>query len=367
MALPWKTLIEGGITPKAGERIVFSVEPNFGTEAGFRISAQGHLPARRGSGPRLHLHGRQVLGLRHVRRHGQGRAAEAASGRQPRVRRGDARRRPGHRLDRPVRNEKMEGFAKIELEMPEDGYVSSNIKNAEGRVVRQLLNATFLTRGKQEILWDGLTNMSHLRPGEVVDGRRLHLGGDLPHRHRTAAGRVGRQRRPDPVRLAGRQLGRRSRPAVRRDHGRRSNVPGLGRLGGGRRPWSAPICDGKVKWRHKRGGFGGARHLAAADGVVYVNDNQLHESVLYRLDAKKGEYSYWKGKETAVLPIEPGLAGLDAGAVASSISAGAMACKCATRRRGNCSPRSRSASRAIWRRGRMAASTFSAAANRCCG
>ena len=31
--------------------------------------------------------------------------------------------------------------------MPEDGYVSLNIRDAEGKVVRQLLTANFLTKG----------------------------------------------------------------------------------------------------------------------------------------------------------------------------------------------------------------------------
>jgi|GEM_PF-3256135 len=63
---------------------------------------------------------------------------------------------------------KMEGFAKIDLDLPEDGYVSLNIKNAEGQIVRHLLTANFLTKGKHELFWDGLTNMSHMQPGEVV-------------------------------------------------------------------------------------------------------------------------------------------------------------------------------------------------------
>src|SRR6185295_14351289 len=34
---------------------------------------------------------------------------------------------------------KLEGFANIPFSMPEDGYVSMNIKDGEGKVVRQLL------------------------------------------------------------------------------------------------------------------------------------------------------------------------------------------------------------------------------------
>jgi len=69
----------------------------------------------------------------------------------------------------------------------------------------------------------------------------------------------------------------------------------------------AVVCadfDGNVKWRHKRGGFGGAVLLAAADGIVYVYD-QGQGNVVYRLDAAKGEYSNWQGTEDATLGLTP--------------------------------------------------------------
>ena len=59
----------------------------------------------------------------------------------------------------------------------------------------------------------------------------------------------------------------------------------------------ALVCtdfDGKVQWRHKRGGFGGEALLAVHEGVVFVYDCG-QGNILYRLNAVKGEYSNWQG------------------------------------------------------------------------
>jgi outer membrane protein assembly factor BamB len=311
MALPWTLLVDGGFTPKAGGRMIFSVEPNFNTTAGNRISLKdifrpGVVPDR-------------VFTFASHSCWGYGQFSPTGKVAPQKLRLADNREFPVAMRDGvPVidwtglfETRKMEGFAKLTLTMPTDGYVSLNIKNAEGRVVRQLLTATFLTRGPQEIVWDGLTNMSHLKPGDVVapgaytweaiyhTGIGLRLVGWADNAGKT------------PFDSPGGNWGG--------DFGAPSTVTTDGAamyLGwNGSEAGKAVVCtdfDGKVKWRHKRGGFGGASHLAAATGIVYVNDNQLNEPVLYRLDAAKGQYSYWKGQDTAVLPIAPGLAGMEA-------------------------------------------------------
>ena len=46
----------------------------------------------------------------------------------------------------------------IRFTMPEDGYVSLNILNAEGQIVRQLLGCESFPQGEQTVAWDGLDN-----------------------------------------------------------------------------------------------------------------------------------------------------------------------------------------------------------------
>ena len=69
----------------------------------------------------------------------------------------------------------------------------------------------------------------------------------------------------------------------------------------------AVVCtdlEGNVKWRHKRGGFGGAGLLAVGDGIVFVYD-EGQGNVVYRLDAAKGEYSNFQGADDATLALTP--------------------------------------------------------------
>ncbi|HYW78137.1 MAG TPA: hypothetical protein VE890_01115, partial [Thermoguttaceae bacterium] len=308
IALPWKTVIAGGITPKPGERINFSVEANFNSGSNFRITMKDIF--RPGVTPD------RVFTFTADRCWGFGTFAARGHVEPQKLRLADRREFDVAMQDGvPVvdwaglyEETKMEGFAKIDLNLPDDGFVSLNIKNAEGLVVRQLLTTKFMTRGKHEILWDGLTNMSHLKPGEVVAagnytwGAIYHSG--LGLRMVGWADNGGKA----PFDSPGGNWGG--------DHGMPSAVTTDGRqmiLGwNGSEAGQAVVCtdlDGNVKWRHKHGGFGGARHIATRSGVVYVNDG--HENVVYRLDANKGTYSYWQGKDTAVLPIGPGLAGLD--------------------------------------------------------
>ncbi len=308
MALPWKTVIAGGIAPKPGGRIVFSVEPNFNTGSNFRISMKDIF--RPGVTPD------RVFTFMADRCWGYGILQAGGNVEPSKLRLADRREFDVSMQDGiPVINweglyetKRMEGFVRIPLELPEDGFVSLNIKNAQGQVVRQLLTANSMTRGRHEILWDGLTNMSHLKPGDVVtagqytweaiqhDGLGLRLVGWADN-----AGKA-------PFDSPGGNWGG--------DHGVPTAVTTDGTqmyLGwNGSEAGQALVCtdlDGQVRWRHKHGGFGGANQIAVGNGIVYVNDG--HEKVIYRVDSAKGAYSNWKGKDSAVLPIGPDLTGMD--------------------------------------------------------
>lgn len=307
IALPWTLLVEGGIVPKVGERIKFSVEPNFNTSANFRISmkdvfAPGVTPDR-------------VFTFQSYRSWGFG-TFQAKGNVEPQKLRLADRREFDVTMKKgvPVINwtglyeeKKRDGFAKVNFTMPEDGFVSLNIKNAEGTVVRQLLTASFMTAGDHEVLWDGLTNMSHMKPGEVVSagayrweaiyhtglGMRLvgwaDNGGSSPFN--TPRGNWGGDHgSPSAVTTDGKQM-----------------VLGWSGSEAGKALVVTDL-DGKVKWRHKEGGFGGASNVAVGKGIVYVHSG--YGDMLYRLETKKGEYSYWKGKETAILKVGKDLHGM---------------------------------------------------------
>ena len=303
IAIPWKTMADGGLMPKAGDRIAFSVEPNFNTSTKFRITLKDIF--RPGVTPD------RVFTLAAENCWGYGTFAPAGKVEPQQVRLADNREFkvtmqngvPTVDWTGLFEQKQMEGFAKISLDMPEDGYVSLNIKNAAGQVVRHLLTANFLTKGKHELLWDGLTTMSHMKPGEVVPAgdytwEAIRHGG-LGLRLVGWAHNAGKTPFDYP---GGNWGGDMASPiSVAADAG--SVYLGWGSAEAGQ----AVVCadfEGNVKWRHRRGGFGGAGLLAVGDGIVFVYD-EGQGNVVYRLDAAKGEYSNFKGADDATLALTP--------------------------------------------------------------
>jgi len=303
MAIPWKLLADAGLTPKAGERIAFSVEPNFNTSAKFRITLKDIF--RPGITPD------RVFTFMAVNCWGYGTFMPAGKVAPQPLRLADNREfKVTMQNGVPVVDwtglfevKKMEGFAKINVDLPEDGYVSLNIKNADGQVVRHLLTANFLTKGKHELLWDGLTTMSHMKPGAVVPAGAYtweaiyHTGIGL--RLVGWAHNAGKA----PFDSPGGNWGGDMAPPISVAADAASVYLGWAFAEAGQ----AVVCadfDGNVKWRHKRGGFGGASLLAVSDGIVYVYDLG-QGNVVYRLDAAKGEYSNWQGTEDAALGLTP--------------------------------------------------------------
>jgi hypothetical protein len=301
VSIPWKVLAREGWKPKAGERIVITVEPNFGTETSFRISLKdlfrpGVVPDRVFTFATSTCWALGTL-------EGKGRIDP-----QP-MRLADGRLfKVSMKQGLPVvdwaglyKEKKLAGFAPIKFTMPEDGYVSLNIKDADGKVVRQLLTANFLTKGEHAVKWDGLTTMSHRRPGEVVPvgaytwdgiwhkGLGLRLVGWACNAGQTPFDSPG-----------GNWGGDMASPCTIDSTGD-AMILGWGASEAGR----AAVCtdlDGKVRWRHKRGGFGGAALVTADDNVVFVYD-QGQGNALYRLSLDKGDFKLWDGSTESTTEV----------------------------------------------------------------
>ena len=301
IAIPWKLLTKDGSIPKVGDTIVMTYEPNFGTSSRMRISTKDLF--RPGVTPD------RVFAFRSYDRWGLAKLEPAGKMAPLPVRLSDSRTFPVKVVNGVptvdwnglYKEDTLEGFAKIDLQMPEDGVVSLIVKNADGQVVRNLVNAKFMTKGSQEVLWDGLTTPSDRKPGNPVPAGNYtweaiwHKGIGLSLVGWACNG--GKAPFDSP---GGNWGGDQGNPcAVDGDQG--SLFLGWG----GSEAGKALVCtdlDGKVKWRHKRGGFGGAQLLAVDKGIIFVYD-QGQGNVLYRLDVKKGEYVNWQGAEEATLEL----------------------------------------------------------------
>ncbi len=323
LAIPWKLLTSDGHAPKAGDTLIMTYEPNFGTSSKMRITTKDLF--RPGVTPD------RVFAFMSYDRWGLAKLEASGKMAPLPVRLSDGRTFPvSLRGGIPVVNwaglykeDKLEGFAKIELNMPEDGFVSLIVKNADGQVVRNLLNAKFITKGKQEILWDGLSTPSDKKPGDPVTAGDYtweaiwHKGIGLSLVGWACNG--GKAPFDSPGGNWGGDMG--SPCTVDSDN--ESVYLGWGASEAGK----ALVCtdlDGKVTWRHKRGGFGGAGLVAVDKGIVFVYD-QGQGNTLYRLNATKGEYVNWQGADEATLELGKILAPFRPAGVTNEAAASGLA------------------------------------------
>lgn len=199
-----------------------------------------------------------------------------------------------------VKSTELPGFKEIRFTVPQDGFVSLNLKDkANGRVVRQLLSQSPRTKGEHVVRWDGLSNWYYRTPGQPLPageyaweaiwhpglGLRLqgwvNNGGTFPWSNGQGTNWGGDHGTPisceasaDRVYLAW-----------------SGAEAGQGILG--------VDLTGKVLWS-QRYGYSGTVDIALDGDTLYV----LHEGTsVYPLDAKEGIHKIWNGRESTELAI----------------------------------------------------------------
>jgi hypothetical protein len=302
IAVPWKMLTRDGRPLGAGAVMTMTVEPNFTIGASGRLTIKdlfrpGMTPDRVFTFMASQCWGPAAL-------EPKGNVAP-----QP-CRLADAREFPV-RMQKGVpeidwtglaRSKELPGFKDIAFTMPEDGYISLNIKNADGQVVRQLLTCTFMTKGRHTVKWDGLTTWSWTRPGQPVPpgeyawsalwhkgiGLRLvgwaHNAGRAPWDDGSGTSNWGGDHGV-PVACAA-----------------EGDMVYLGWNGAeaGQAVVGADIA-GNVRWRNTRFSMTGVTHVAADGGIFY---GAARGDTIYRLEGKTGAYSMWEGAQSCDLVIK---------------------------------------------------------------
>jgi len=302
IALPWKLLTTGGDALPAGAVMTMTIEPNFTTAAGGRLSIKdlfkpGVTPDRVFTFMASACWGSATL-------EAKGKVTP------PPCRLADAREFPV-KIEKGlpavdwaglVKSKELPGFKDVAFTMPEDGYISLNITNADGQVVRQLLTSNFMAKGRHTVKWDGLTNWSWTRPGQPVPpgeytwaalwhkgiGLRLrgwaHNAGRAPWDDGTGTGNWG---------------GDHGVPVACATEGDRVFLGWSGAEAG--QAVVGTDLAGNVKWRNTRFSMTGVTHVAADGGIFY---GAARGDTIYRLDGKTGAYSVWEGADSADLAIK---------------------------------------------------------------
>ena len=301
ISIPWKLLCKDAYRPKAGDQIGVTLEPNFCTEARFRITIKdifkpGVVPDRVFTFMSSQCWG---FGSLEAKGHAAPRPLRLADGREFKVTMKDGL--PVIDWTGLIQTKELQGFATIAFTMPDDGYISLNIRDAEGVVVRQLLNCEFRTKGKHEVKWDGLTTPNWRQPGQPV-APGTYASDALWHKG------IG-------LRLVGWACNGGSAPwdgpSGKTNWGGDHGVPAccghdaqkvyLG-WNGAEAGKALVACDlaGNVQWRVSRGGMSGAEIVAVDAGTVY---SQNWDGVLFRVDTARGGFTDWEGSGSTDLDV----------------------------------------------------------------
>lgn len=295
ISIPWALLSRDGWKPAAGATVVLTVEPNFLTGAGTRLTIKDIFRPGAGIDRVFTFQAPNCWGFATLEAQGrvEQRPVRLRDGREFAVTLADGI--PTVDWTGLVKSREPEGFKPIRFSVEEDGYVSLNIFRGDGTVARQLLASAFYPKGEHEVRWDGLGTMSVRVPGQPLEagdytwegiwhpGATLTLRGWAGSTSTTPWGDVWGADHGDPCAAA--------------SDGERIYLGWAG--GEGARPLLACTPDGKILWKQIRGGIATASLVATDAGTVYVwnEHGQYAPRSLYRVDARTGGYNVWEGTE----------------------------------------------------------------------
>ncbi len=301
IAIPWAQLARDGKSPGPGGEVRLALEANF------TVLGNGRMTIKDCFQPGVTLD--RVFTFRAVTQWGSAKLLSAGNVTPRPVRISDGREFAVHVegglpvIDWTglVKKNELAGFKSIPFEMPVDGYASVVLRAADGTVARHLLNCQPLAKGHHELKWDGLSTPTWKRPGEPVPPGTYQLTA-LYHtgiglRLKGWAANSGQTPWDYPAQTGnwGGDHGEPFTAAADKDR----VYLGWNAAEAGK---ALVVCDldGKVIWRHSRGGIGGARAIASEADTVYVVDR---DPVIYRLDRATGKYTTWKGSDSADLEL----------------------------------------------------------------
>lgn len=305
LAIPWKMITAEGKAPAAASEVRIAIEPNFTTDAFGRLSIKdlfraGQIPDR-------------VFTFRAYDHWGAGVIEKSGTVAPAKLRLADERELPvSLEAGVPVvdwssliQSRELPGFKPIAFEMPFDGRVALNLRNAEGVVVRQLLTDHPYGKGKHEVKWDGLPTPHFRTPGQPLPAGDYtweavaHPGLSLTLRGWAATSGVPWRAGPGTG-----WGGDHAPPCASATDGEKMFL-GWGEAEAGKAVIAVDPA-GKLLWSIGSGTGHSVDVLAAANGTVYGlwrGGTWLHGREIFRLRASDGVFDNWEGRGGTSLAI----------------------------------------------------------------
>jgi hypothetical protein len=296
LSIPWSLIAKEGATFNAGDEIVITFEPNVTIGLSGRWTMKDNF--------KVGLTPDRVFTFMANNCWGTG-TLEAKGKITPRpVRLADAREFTVSMANGVpivdwtgiIKVKELKGFKNITFNMPIDGYISLNIKDKTGFVVRQLLNSAFYTKGKHTVKWDGLTTINWRTPGTpVAEGEYQweaiwHKGIGL--KLVGWAGNSGNA--PWDSTPSSNWGGDHGIPSACATDGEKVYLGWSGAEAG--KAIVATDMKGNVVWKGSRAGMSGANLIAVDNGTVYA---QNWGGNIFRLESKKGGFTAWAGTDSS--------------------------------------------------------------------
>ncbi len=304
VAIPWSLLTKNGLPLRTGDQFQITFEPNFTTPGKGRLSVKDVFKPLPTIDRVFTFMSKNEWGVATLAPKGRlvPRPVRVAGGREFPVRlQSGVPIADWSSLTAPRLAPTLPGFKPVTFALAQDGYVSLNVKNAQGQVVCHLLRSAFYARGRHTVLWDGLTTPNAHEPGQPVPAGAytwsalthgpigLHWRGFADN-----GGKAPWDNGPDTN-----WGGDHGQPAACASEGDRVFLGWT--LAEAGAALLATDLGGDVVWKNTRGGISGADQIAVSGGIAYVLNGPKD---LYHLNAKDGAYLPWGATNAPDAPAD---------------------------------------------------------------
>ncbi|WDE95283.1 PQQ-binding-like beta-propeller repeat protein [Lentisphaera profundi] len=309
LTIPWELITKDKKALVKGDRLKLAAEANFTLDNGTRLTIKGNWNP---DGPID-----RIFTYRSLAPWGYATLADKAAAKPLDVRLGDGRtfptimngKEPSIDWTGLKEEVKSDGFKNVTVNAPADGYVSTVIKDKDGKIVRHLANNQKVKKGENVLSWDVLSTPNFetlgmpIKPGTYSVHSLWHPEYEIMWRGWAGSSAQTPWENGPKTNWGG-------------DHGSPTAIAtgdkgvflGWFKSESGR-ALVATDFDGKVMWRKKFGGMSSVKGLATAGDIVFVlggpsRGKSANGAAVYKMDQSTGLYKEWAGSPAAELAID---------------------------------------------------------------